>query len=194
MDAIGYHPTVTVTDAQQAARDRYTAMTPDEVEQDIRSRMVAIRKDRRATRRVTAGTERAMRKMLTEELGILRVRYSTVVTLHRVLSRLDDSPNAPISKYDETLGDEKTIRGLQLALSKAGYLTQAPLFYGNGKATLQAFRGTGKPRRRVHLIPSNNYWDGEREFNEYDQPSVRPGSPKCPADAYSLITEVDVPY
>jgi hypothetical protein len=182
---------VTPTAQQQAARGRFAAMTSDEVEQDIRTRMVAIRKDRREGRGVTAGTERAMRKMLTEELGLLRVRYATVVTLHRVLSRLEDSPNAPISKYDDSLGDEKTIRGLQHALATAGYLTQAPLFYGNGKATLQAFRGTGKPRSRVKLIRSEKYRDGEAEFNSYSKPS---GVTSGRTDAYSFITESDVPY
>lgn len=192
MDSIGGYLPVASTDKQrQAARDRFASMTSGEVEQDIRARMAVIRKDRRENRRVTEGAEQAMRKMLTEELGLLRVRYSTVVTLHRVLSRLEDSPNAPISQYDDTLGDEKTIRGLQHVLADAGYLTQAPLFYGNGKATLQAFRGTGKPRHHVRLIPSENYWDGEDEFNSYSQPS---GLSSGSTDAYPSINEADVPY
>lgn len=188
MDAIGCR-TLSLTDSQQAARDRFAGMTESEVEQGIRDRTAAIRRDRKATRRVTPGAEQAMRKMLTEELGVLRVRYSSVVTLHRVLCRLDAMPNAPISQYDETLGNEKTIRGLQHVLAEAGYLTQEPMFYGNGKATLQAFRGTGKPRHRLRLIPSENYWDGEEEFHSYGLPG--PGvAERCPV----VVAEADAPY
>lgn len=177
-----------VTEAQQAARDAFARLTDDEVEQDIRRRAAVLRRERKESRRVSAGTERAMRKMLTEELGMRRIRPATVVTLHRILCRLDDCPHARISQYDETLGDEKTIRGLQHVLADAGYLTQEPMYYGNGKATLQAFKGTGRPRRFVRLISSENYWDGEAEFNDYAQPSRM--TDHTPAD----IDEADVPY
>lgn len=183
-------PKVTPTQAQQVAREKFGAMTADEVEQDIRTRAAIIRKDRKGSRVVTPGAAQAMRKMLTEELGMRRIRYATVVTLHRILARLESVPDALISQYDETLGDEKTIRTLQQTLARAGYLTQAPKFYGNGKATLQAFKGTGKPRHRPKLIPSENYWDGLGEFNGYSQLA------SMGADSLwqSHITEADVPY
>lgn len=180
---------VTPTEAQQAARDRFAAMSEDEVSQDINRRAAVIRAERTAGRVVTAGTERAMRKMLTGELGVTRIRYPTLVTLHRILSRLETNPAAVISRYDDTLGDERTIRNLQQALASAGYLTQAPLFYGNGKATLQAFKGTGKPRQQTRLIPSVGYWDGLEEFSTYDRPaSVQMHSSPAQVDAS------EVPY
>jgi hypothetical protein len=168
------------------ARRWFDLLTDAEIEQDIRSRAAAIRRDLKLARRVTPGAEQAMRKMLTEELGIKRVRYPTVVTLHCILSRLESLPNAPISQYDASLGDEKTIRGLQHVLANAGYLTQASTFYGNGKATMQAFKGSGKPRGRVKLIPSETYWDGFDEYLSYGNTAESPWP--------SNITDADVPY
>lgn len=177
------------TVSQQAARDRFNAMTDEEVELDIRARASIIRKERKETRRISLGAEQAMRKMLKEELGATRIRYATSVTLHRIMSRLESNPVAPISQYDDTLGDENTIRSLQHALADAGYLTQAPTFYGNGKATMQAFKGTGKPRYRTKLIPSENYWDGLEEFDAYTRcHSVQ----MVPSPAW--VPESEVPY
>jgi hypothetical protein len=170
MDFLGVTPTQP-TGGQGAANDKFNAMSHAEQLRDIKARSAVIRKFRKESRVVTPEVELAMRKMLTEELGLMRVRYSTVVTLHRIMSRLEVSPNALISRFDETLGDDKTIRGLQHVLAVAEYLTQAPQFYGNGKATLQAFKGTGKPRRCINLIPSETYWNGLKEFLDYDMPS-----------------------
>ena len=169
------------------ARQRFDLLTDAEIEQDLRDRSAVIRRDRRLSRRLTPGAEQAMRKMLKEELGgRRRVRYPTLVTLHCILARLEAVPDAPISQYDASLGDEKTIRGLQHVLVNAGYLTQAPTFYGNGKVTMQAFKGTGRPRLRVRLIPSENYWDGLEEYLSYGNTEA--------SSRQSNITQADVPY